>query len=203
MTKVARADHPILDIIAKRWSPRSFAPREVEDTLLLSIFEAARWAPSSRNEQPWRFIVGRKGKDETYPKLLACLVGANQRWAQAAPVLALAVAKRTHTASGRPNRWAWHDVGLSVATLLLQTVALGLYGHPMAGFDAARAVETFGIPEDFEPVLAIALGYLGDPEALPQDLRAGETRPRERRPLAETIFTEHWGEAPDWVKPKP
>lgn len=201
MTKEALTDYPILEVIAKRWSPRSFAPRAVEDSLLLSIFEAARWAPSSRNEQPWRFIVGRKGKDETYSKLLACLVKANQRWAQAAPVLALGVAKRTHTANGLPNRWAWHDVGLSVATLLLQTVALGLYGHPMAGFDATKAIETFGIPEDFEPVVAIALGYLGEPEALPPNLRASEMRPRERRPLSETIFGDQWAKAPEWVTP--
>lgn len=201
MTKRAQHDHPIIEPIAQRWSPRAFSNRPVPDDALLSLFEAARWAPSSRNEQPWRFIVGRKGRDETWEQLLSCLDEGNRRWAQHAPVLILTVASLTHARSGRPNRWAWHDVGLATGNLLVQATAMGVHAHPMAGYSAERARTLLGIPEGFEPVTAIAVGYLGDPDALPDDLRASESRPRTRRPLADSIYGAVWGQSTAWVSP--
>lgn len=201
MIKRAQNDHPIIEPIAQRWSPRAFAERPVADETLLSLFEAARWAPSSRNEQPWRFIVGRQGRDDAWALLLECLDQGNRRWAQHAPVLILTAASLTHARSGRPNRWAWHDVGLATSNLLVQATALGLHAHPMAGYSAERARALLGIPEDFEPVTAIAVGYLGDPDALPDDLRATETRPRTRRPVYESIYAATWGEPVPWANP--
>lgn len=201
MTKRAQNDYPIIEPIAQRWSPRAFSDRPVDDATLLSLFEAARWAPSSRNEQPWRFVVGRRGCDDTWALLLACLDDGNQRWAQKAPVLVLTVASLTHARGGRPNRWAWHDVGLGTSILLVQATAMGLCAHPMAGYSADRARELFGIPEEFEPVTAIAVGYLGDPDSLPDDLRASEVRPRRRRPVAESIFASLWGQSATWALP--
>lgn len=201
MTKRAQNDHPIIEPIAQRWSPRAFSKRPVPDVALLSLFEAARWAPSSRNEQPWRFIVGREGHDNTWALLLDCLDEGNRRWAQHAPVLILTVASLMHVRSGRPNRWAWHDVGLATSQLLLQATAMGLHAHPMAGYSAERARELFGIPEGYEPITAIAVGYLGEADALPEDLRASEARPRARRPIADSIYAVTWGQPAVWANP--
>ncbi|GIW70753.1 MAG: hypothetical protein KatS3mg102_0295 [Planctomycetota bacterium] len=194
MDKPAPADHPIHELIRRRWSPRAFADRPVAPELLRSLFEAARWAASSYNEQPWRYIVAPREDQQTYGKLLDCLVPGNQRWARHAPVLALSVARLRFTHNDRPNRHAWHDVGAASALLALEATARGLAIHQMAGFEAERARQAFGIPQEFDPVAAIALGYPGDPQALPEDLRERELAPRQRRPLAETVFGGRWGE---------
>jgi nitroreductase len=167
----------------------------VEKEKLLALFEAARWAPSCFNEQPWSFLVATRDSANGYGRLLECLVETNIRWARTAPVLMLSVAKRTFDANGKPNRYAFHDVGLSMANLIVQASALGLYAHPMAGFHIAKAVSAFHIPETHEPVAALALGYLGDPDQLPEDLRERERAPRERRPLEDFVFSGAWKEA--------
>jgi nitroreductase len=176
------------EIILKRWSPRSFADKPVASDLLTKIFTAASWAASSYNEQPWRFLVGKKG-DETYTKIFDSLIEFNQNWAKSAPVLILSVAKKTFTQSGQPNGYALHDTGAASATFSLEATALGLHTHGMAGFDKDKARASFGIPEDFELGAVWALGYLGDPNALPDQMQQMEIAPRTRKPLPEIVFS--------------
>lgn len=192
--KRAATDHPILDILADRWSPRAWQDRRVEDEKLRSVFEAARWAPSSRNEQPWRFVVARRHVDASWEGLLASLTPGNQAWAKAAPVLALGVTRATFTRNDRTNGHARHDLGLATATLTAQAMALGLHVHPMGGVLPDEARRRFGIPEDFDVVTGLAIGYLGDPASLNEKDRASEVEPRTRRPLAGTLFAGRWGE---------
>jgi nitroreductase len=180
------------ELIRMRWSPRSFSDRPVSDQDLKTILEAARWAASSSNEQPWRFIVARKSDGALYDKLLHILVPGNQIWAGTAPVLIITAAKRTFTQSGHPNLYAWHDTGQALAHIFLQATALDLHGHGMAGFDRDRARTELGIPEDYDPVAAVALGYLDSPDKLPEPYREREHSPRTRKPLNELTFVGSW-----------
>jgi nitroreductase len=199
MNKPALAAHPILDIVRARWSQRAFDAQPVAAADLLSILEAARWAPSSSNEQPWHFIVARRDDAPRFAALLACLAPSNQRWAKDAGALVLVVTRTQFVRHGKPNAHAWHDAGLALANLLLEATAHGLATHPMAGFDAAAARAAFGIPAGFDPVVTVALGHPGSLEALPEDLQAREVAPRQRRPLSEFVFEGTWGEAAPWV----
>jgi nitroreductase len=192
--KEARPEHPVLSVIAQRWSPRSFANRPVEPEKLRQVLEAARWAPSSYNEQPWRFLIAMKDAPEAYAQMLGVLNEKNQRWAQQAPVLMLTVAKRTFSRNGKPNRHAWHDVGLAMGNLLAQATALDLYVHQMAGIHPEKAREVYAIPEDFGVVAGAAIGYLGAPDDLPESFRNSETKARSRRALPQTVFEGTWGE---------
>jgi nitroreductase len=190
----AETGTPIHDLISHRWSPRAFDSRRVEPEKLRSMFEAARWAASSYNAQPWYFIVGTKDDAENYKRVLESLVEFNQGWAKQAPVLALTVAKLKFE-DGRPNRHAFHDVGQAAATLALQAEALGLSVHQMAGIDADKARKLFNIPADYEAVTGMAIGYLGDHQSLPEGLRQRELAPRERKPLDSFVFTGQWGKS--------
>jgi nitroreductase len=183
----------VQDLILRRWSPRAFSDKEVSPAELKKIFEAARWAASSSNEQPWRFLVGRRG-DETYQKIFSSLVEFNQSWAKSAPVLVLSVAKKTFTAKGNPNRFDLHDTGAATALLSLQATADGLHTHSMAGFDAEQARASFAIPSDYDIGAVTAVGYFGDPAGLPEYMRTMELAPRQRKPLEEFVFS-------DWEKP--
>jgi nitroreductase len=185
-------------LIRRRRSPRAFDDREVDPSDLRALFEAARWAASAYNEQPWRYIVGTRGTP-AHDRLLESLVPANRRWAQAAPVLALSVARTCFTRNDKANRHALHDTGAASAQLTLEATARGLAIHQMAGFDAARARGLFGIPEGFEPVAALAIGYPGTADTLPEDLRERETAPRSRRALGDTVFGARWEQAADVV----
>jgi nitroreductase len=180
-------------LIHQRWSPRAYSDKEVTAEELKRLFEAARWAASSSNEQPWRFLVGRRG-DETYQKIFNALVEFNQAWAKSAPVLVLAVAKMTFTAKGTPNRYGLHDTGAAMANLALQATADGLHTHSMAGFDNEQMRASFAIPSDYELGAVTAIGYFGDPESLPEHLRKQEVSPRQRKPLEEFVFSA-------WEKP--
>lgn len=193
MGKIAETLDPVHELIAKRWSPRAFADKPVEPNKLRSLLEAARWAPSCFNEQPWHFIVATKEKPEEFERLLNCLVDVNIAWAKQAPVLMLSVARLQFERNDKPNHHAFHDVGMAVGNLTLQATALDLYLHQMAGFHSDKAREAFKIPEKFEPVAAMALGYLGDPQRLPDDLRDRETASRNRKKLATFVFGETWG----------
>lgn len=194
MDKTARTSRPIHPLLSQRWSPRAFADRPVEPARLVALLEAARWAPSSYNEQPWHFIVAPRVETESFDRLLGCLSRGNASWAGKAPVLMLAVAQLVDE-DGDPNRHAFYDVGQAVAQMALQALDLGLYMHQMAGFDVEKAQQVFAIPTQFEPAAAIALGYLGDPAGLPERYREGEVRPRSRKPLAEFVFAGQWGQA--------
>jgi nitroreductase len=184
---------PVEELILQRWSPRAFSDTPVSKDDLQTVFTAGSWAASSYNEQPWRFIVGHKG-DETWTKIFSALVEANQSWAKSAPVLYAAFAKQTFTHNRSPNKVAQHDVGAASANISLQATALGLHTHGMAGFDGDKLRAVFAVPEDFASVACWALGYLGDPETLPDHFKKMESESRQRKPLGETVFTQ-WGKA--------
>ena len=200
MEKPADTKHPIHNLLRRRWSPRAFSGRMVEANQLCSVLEAARWAPSSYNEQPWRFIVATKENPVEFDRLLSCLVEGNALWAQQAPVLMLSVAKLSFEKNDKANRHAIHDVGLAVENLVIQATVLGLGVHQMAGFHADKAREVFQIPSGYEPVTAIAIGYFGDPESLPESLREQERAPRSRKPFEEFVFAGRWGQVSPLVK---
>jgi len=182
----------ILPVVLHRWSPRSFADREVSPADLKTIFEAVRWTPSSFNEQPWRYFVGTRGS-ETYQKIFQSLGEFNQLWARSAPVLTLNAAKTTFSHNASPNPVALYDLGASAATLIYQAMALGLFTHQMAGYDRDVARRLFNVPDDFIFGAAMALGYQGEPAALPNEhYISQEATPRNRKPLSEFVLT-GWG----------
>lgn len=192
---------PLHSLLQERWSPRAFEDRPVEAQKLQSLLEAARWAASSSNEQPWAFILAAKATNPAaFDRMLGVLLPGNYVWAQGAPALILSVAKM-RTSKDQPNKYAFHDVGQAAAQMALQATALGLCVHQMAGFDAAKAREALSIPEGYEPVAAIAVGYPGDPGALPEHLRARELAERVRRPLTDFVFDGQWGEAVEAAEP--
>jgi nitroreductase len=171
------------------------------------MFEAARLAPSAHNTQPARFLLARRGHGDGYERLLDCLSEGNRAWAGSAPVLVLAAAMRDRwnptTAAWVPYPHSFHDLGLAVMSFILQGQALGLFSHPMAGFDPDRARDAFSVPPLFEPGVVVAVGYLGPPDALPEPLRLREVAPRTRRPLEEVLFEGDWGRAsPLLVEPE-
>src|SRR5437016_7226146 len=194
MEKPAQTDYPIEEILRRRWSPRAFSDRMVESEKLQSLFEAARWAPSSFNEQPWSFIVATKQNLEEHARLLSCLGEGNQQWARLAPVLMVSVAKLNFDKTGKPNRHAFHDVGMAVGNLITQATALDLFVHQMAGFSPEKVTELYKIPDKFEPVAAIAIGYGGSLVDLPESLQERELVSRSRKPIPSFVFGGQWGQ---------
>jgi nitroreductase len=199
MHKPAATDVALHELIRNRWSPRAFSEKAVPHEVLRSLFEAARWAPSSNNEQPWAYLVATKDDSENFAKMAGVLVEFNANWATHAPVLALSVAHVKTQREGKPNRVALHDVGSATAQLTFEANARGLQVHQMAGFDAEKARQTFAIPVDWEPVAAMAIGYPGNPELLPEKLRERELAPRARKPLGEFVMTGNWGHTAPFV----
>jgi nitroreductase len=191
--KHANPDHPIEPAIANRWSPYVYDPRPVEREKLLSCLEAARWAASSFNEQPWSLIVAERADEQAFDAALQCLVEANQAWAANAGVLILTAVKTTFTRNGNPNRVAEHDLGLAMGNLTIQATALGLEAHQMAGVNLAKVRQTYDIPEGYEPVTAVALGYVGDPAKADPQLAQRDQGPRDRKVLSEWVFAGQWG----------
>ena len=193
--KVAQTQYPIHDLLRQRWSPLAFSERKVETEKLHSVLEAARWSASSYNEQPWSFIVATAENQAEFERLLGCLAEGNQAWARTAPMLMLSVAKLNFEYKDRENRHAFHDVGAASANLAIQATALGLFIHQMAGFDVSKAKEIYNIPSGYEPVAAIALGYLGDPQTLSDKLQQRENSPRTRKPIEQFVFSGSWNQA--------
>jgi nitroreductase len=193
MHKPAPAHFPIHDLIRDRWSPRAFAAKPIDPAVLASLFEAARWAPSSSNEQPWAFLVATNDDPENFAKALSVLVEFNASWAKEAAALVLAVSSLKFHANGTPNRNAFYDTGAATALFSMEATYRGLAVHQMAGFDAAKAKQVFGIPEDWEPIAAMAIGYPGHPDALSEKLRDREIAPRTRKPLSEFVMSGRWG----------
>jgi nitroreductase len=183
MSKIATTKFPVLEIIQNRWSPRSFSDKQLSVDELNTLFEAASWAFSANNAQPWTYIYAFKGS-EGFEKLVNCLMPGNQPWAKNASVLMLSVANKMM--GERPYHVAKHDVGAANATLALQATSMGIYSHLMGGFSAEKAIETFGIDtEKQEPIVMIALGYLGEAEKLEEPFLSRELAPRTRKPLEE------------------
>lgn len=198
-SKHARADHEIHELIRSRWSPRAFdATREVPRADLLRLFEAARWAPSSRNEQPWRFLVlSQSAWPDQWRALFETLTAANQAWAASAPVLALLAVRPEYESTGGINQMSWYDAGHAVALLTIQATAQGLSVRQMEGFDRTRARAACAIPPEFEPGVVMAIGYAGDPEVLPLERhREAEKQPRRRKTLDQFVYEGRWGNAP-------
>ncbi len=188
-SKKAKTTQPINDLSLKRWSPRSFQLKELEDEKLMSIFEAARWSASAFNEQPWRFIIGKNG-DESFNKMMDTLVEFNQNWAKNASVLVLNIYKKTFTHNGSPNATAMYDLGQAVSSYVLETVNQDLIAHQMSGFDAEKAHELFSLGDDFNCLSITAIGYLEKPEALPEELFKVELQNRMRKRVDQLVFTD-------------
>ncbi len=199
--KQANPAYPIQELIARRWSPYAFADRPVAEADLRSLFEAARWAASSYNEQPWRYIVATKANPAEFEQLLSCLVEGNQGWAKAVPVLALGCTSLNFMLNGKPNAAAEHDLGLASATLTLEATARGLVVHQMIGILPDRARELYRIPDGFKALTGLAIGYAADPATVPESLRARDLAPRTRRPLNEFVFGGQWGKVAGVVGP--
>jgi nitroreductase len=190
----AETQYPLHELIRDRWSPVAFASRRIEPDVLGSLFEAARWAPSSYNEQPWSFLLATQDQPDEFAKLLGCLVPGNQTWAKHAYALVLSVAKLAFARNGSPNRHAYHDVGLATQSLFLEAQSHGIACHAMAGFEIDKAREVFQIPATHDPVAAIAIGYpVADYNDVDAALRQRDERPRSRKALPECLYRDVFG----------
>ncbi len=192
IAKPAQTDFPIHDLISKRWSARAFSTASVEKTKLLSILEAARWAPSSRNEQPWRYIVFTKDNPDKLKEAQSVLLEINS-YAKRAPVLICAIAKKSYTDNGNYNRLHLHDLGAANENMFLEAFNQGLIMHEMGGFNREKAMELFRIPEDYEVGIMIAIGYQDTHNILPERYKEKAFMPRERKSLSEIVFLEEIG----------
>lgn len=190
LEKPAATATEIHALLRNRWSPRAFAATPVSDTQIGSMLEAARWAASGGNGQPWTYVLFPQGH-ESFARVIEILDDGNKGWAARVPLLILGVTKLTRD-SGKPNRTALFDLGLSAANLVLQAEALGLRAHQMGGFDQSKASAAFGIPAGYEPVVMIAVGMQGDPASLPEDLTTREQQPRSRKPVSEIARVGAW-----------
>lgn len=198
--KQANPDHPINETIAKRWSPYAFADRPVSTADLQSVFEAARWAASSYNEQPWSYIVAVKHDEDAFQTLLSCLVEGNQGWASAAPVLAIGCTNLKFTRNGKPNAAAVHDLGLASANLTFEATSRGLFVHQMIGILPDKVRELYRIPESIQPVTGLAIGYAADPNTLPEKYQERDLASRGRKPVSQFVFGGEWGSASQITK---
>ncbi len=197
MSKIGNPEYPIHELILQRWSPYAFSDRPVSNEDLRSLFEAARWAASSYNEQPWHFLVIRKENTDVFDRALNCLVEGNRGWAKNVPVLVFTAISETFARNGKPNAAAEHDLGLAMGNLSLEATARGLSIHQMIGVLPAQIQGTFEIPESVKPLTAFAVGYAAIPELLPDDMRDQETAPRTRKPISDFVFEQSWGERGD------
>ena len=190
--KVASTEYPVINLIKNRWSPRALSSDPVEEEKIMSLLEAARWAPSCFNEQPWNFILFKKEIQDEFNNVIDVLSPRNQLWAKNAPLIMLSVAKTNFERNGKMNRHALHDVGAAVTNLTLQATSMGLYVHQMAGFDSEKTKQLFNIPEGYEPVSAIAIGYYGNVEDLSDEFKKSETANRRRKPVSDFVFKGQW-----------
>lgn len=185
----------VMAALEARRAYRAFSDQKLDRALLASLFEAARLAPSAFNEQPWRYIVATADNRPAFAKLVSCLTEMNQKWVGRAQAIMVTLARRTFGSKGTENRWRFHDAGLALANFMALATAHGLIAHPMAGFSVDRVRTEFpAIPDDFEPVAMVAIGYHGDPATLEmENHRAAETSPRSRHEVASFAFEGDWG----------
>jgi nitroreductase len=188
--KIANTEHDVLDIIKNRWSPRSFSDKVISEKDLHTIFEAAGWAASANNEQPWQYYYASNGNEGFVP-IADTLFEGNKTWAQHADVLIVAVARKTYEANQSENVTALHDLGMANAHLLLQASHLGIYSHMMGGFDHKKISGVLNLTDDQEAVAIIALGYLDEANKLEEPFKTRELTPRVRKPLSAFVFTQN------------
>jgi len=180
-------DYEVIEEIQTRWSPRAFDPeREVPDDDLMGMLEAARYAPSCFNEQPWRFIVGRRG-DSNYERIKAALTDSNREWAYKASVLMMILSEQNFDYNQKPNRWHLFDAGTAWGYLSLEAERRGLITHAMAGYSRDQIREAFNVPEDLSIIAAVAVGYYGDKEAL-SSKNFEKEKPSPRKSIQEILF---------------
>jgi nitroreductase len=184
MIKEAKTLHPVHELIAKRWSARAFSEQSVTQEDILTLMEAASWAPSSVNEQPWSYLYSFKDT-VGFKKMLDCLSTGNQLWVKDASALIMCVTHKTFAKTGDYNRHYMHDTGMANANLLMQATSMGIYCHVLGGYDKVKTDDAFSIPEDQEVVCFIAMGYLGDGEKLEEPFKTREVTPRSRKPVEE------------------
>jgi nitroreductase len=194
--KFAKTIYPVNDLSKIRWSPRAFDEKPVEKDKIRSILEAARWSPSAGNEQPWRFMIGFRD-DETWQKIFGTLDQGNKVWVEPVPVLILIIGKKVFSKRNTPYALFQYDTGQSAAHLTFEATNQGLFVHQMAGFDPAKAILEFNIPEDHQPLTVIALGYRTDPSFLHPDLKERELAERTRKDFDELVFTHTFGQKTD------
>ncbi len=180
------------DLARKRRSPRAFDSRPVEEDKLEQLFETARWAPSSMNAQPWRFVYATKDNEEAFRGFLDSLMEGNKIWAQNAPVLLVVFARKTYEHNGQVYKHSWYDTGQAMGMLNLQATELGLHIHQMGGFFGDKISEVVGISGEYEPVIMAAVGYVGDVDQLPEHLRKREAAPRSRKDIRELVHVHQW-----------
>lgn len=193
LQKPAETSEPVHELIRERWSPRAFLDRPVPRELLTSLFEAARWAPSCNNSQPWRYIVAASDDREAYETAQSCVNERNQRWSRLAPVLSFVCAYK-FLADGKPSPSHMYDTGMASAQLILQAAEHGLVVHQMAGILRDKIRETYGVPDDTDIICGLALGYQGDASLLPAELPEREVQPRKRQALADFVFAGKFGD---------
>jgi nitroreductase len=191
--KFARTIYDINNLSKIRWSPRAFDEKPVEKDKIRSILEAARWSPSSGNEQPWRFMIGFRD-DITWKKIFETLDESNKVWVKPVPVLLLSIGKKFYSRNNTPYPLFKYDTGQSVAHLTFEAMNQGLHAHQMAGFDPEQAILEFNIPSDHQPLTVIALGYITDPSSLPPDLKKRELAERKRKDFNELVFSDTFGQ---------
>ena len=180
MEKSDKIHHPIHELLEKRWSPRAFDPEKtISDDQIKILFEAARWTPSSSNLQPWRYVYAKR-EDQGFEDLFNCLDEGNRRWVKNASLLIVGIHRKDNPKRDRGNRHSTHDLGQANFALVMQATAMGLYAHQMAGFSVKSTNELLQLPNNFEAFTCIALGYMGDKEALPEDLQKREVGRKER-----------------------
>ncbi len=180
MSKSNQVEYPVAELIEQRRSRRAYSTNPIEHEKIKSLFEAARWAPSSMNEQPWSYVYATRDQPDLWNKLLELLNESNRVWAINAPLLIFSLARKTHMRNGANNALARYDTGAANTLLSIQATQLGLNVHQMGGYDRQKAIESLNIPEAYEPIVIMAIGYPGDPDSLSENLKLREEAPRER-----------------------
>jgi len=190
--KPADTARRVHELVAGRWSPYVFEARSVPAADLAALFEAARWAPSAYNEQPWRYIVATRHQPEAFARVLSCLVDANQAWAKHASALALGCHTTTFAKNGKPNAAAAHDLGASSVLLAIEAASRGLVVHQMIGILPDKARELFHVPKDVTVLTGLAIGYAGEPSKAPAEVASRDAARRPRNPASSFVFGDDW-----------
>ena len=195
LRKPAVASMPLNDLILNRWSPRSFTDQLVDNDTLFALFEAARWAASCNNLQPWRYILATKSDPDAWETAQNCTLDRNQRWTRTAPVIGYVMSEPVPLPGERENLWHQFDAGMASAQLTLEAESRGLVVHQFAGIDYDAVRKTYKVPENVDIICGIVFGYQGEPEDLPEDLPGREIEPRVRKDLSEFIYKGAYGES--------